>query len=123
MPDAATVGVLRKKVFFKISQNSQQTPVPEKTPVNFAKFLRTPFLQNNSERLLLKADIRLIQKRRHKRYFALGKPRKDWDETFSTLSRNICCVENEKQVILALWENMKKMSENLENAEENKKKK
>ena len=28
--------------------------VPEKTTVNFAKFLRTPFLQNNSRRLLLK---------------------------------------------------------------------
>ena len=54
MRKAATVGVLRKKVSFKISQNSQETPVPEETPVNFAKFLRTPFLQNNSERLLLK---------------------------------------------------------------------
>ena len=41
-------------VFFKISQNSQEIPVPEETPVNFAKILRTPFLQNNSERLLLK---------------------------------------------------------------------
>ena len=39
------------------------------------------------------------------------------------LPQNICCVENEKQVILALWENVKKMSENLENVEENKKKK
>ena len=57
MPEAAAVGVLRKKVFFKISQNSQETPVPEETPVNFAKFLRTPILQNNSGRLLLKADI------------------------------------------------------------------
>ena len=28
--------------------------MPEETPVNFAKFLRTPFLQNNSGRLLLK---------------------------------------------------------------------
>ena len=41
-------------VFFKILQNSQETPVPEETPVNFAKFLRTHFLQNNSGRLLLK---------------------------------------------------------------------
>ena len=48
MRKAATVGVLRKKVSFKISQNSQETPVPEETPVNFAKFSRTPFLQNNS---------------------------------------------------------------------------
>ena len=54
MPEAATVGVLRKKVFFKISQNSQETPVPEETLLNFAKILRTPFLQNNSGRLLLK---------------------------------------------------------------------
>ena len=43
MPEAATVGVLWKKVFFKISQKSQETPVSEETPVNFAKFLRTPF--------------------------------------------------------------------------------
>ena len=28
--------------------------MPEETPENFAKFLRTPFLQNNSGRLLLK---------------------------------------------------------------------
>ena len=62
MPEAATVGVLRKKLFFKISQNSQETPVPEETPVNFAKFLRTPFLQNNSGRLLLKADIAITKR-------------------------------------------------------------
>ena len=43
-----------KKVFFKMSQNSQESPVPEETPVNFVKFLRTPLLQNNSGRLLLK---------------------------------------------------------------------
>ena len=55
-------------------------------------------------------------------YFALGNPQKDSDETFSTLSQNICCVENEKQVILALWENVKKMSKKLENVEENIKK-
>ena len=54
MPEAATWGVLRKKVFFKMSQNSQETPVPEETPVNFAKFLKTPLLQNNSRRVLLK---------------------------------------------------------------------
>ena len=53
MPEAVTGGVLRKKVFFKISQNSEETPVPQETPVNFAKFLRTPFLKNNSGRLLL----------------------------------------------------------------------
>ena len=57
MPEAPTIGVLRKKVFFKILQSLQETPMPEETPVNFAKFLRTPILQNNSGRLLLKADI------------------------------------------------------------------
>ena len=38
MTEAATWGVLRKKVFFKMSHNSQETTVPEETPVNFAKF-------------------------------------------------------------------------------------
>ena len=61
MPETATLGVLRKKVFFKISQNSQETPVPEETPVNFAKVLRTPFLQDNFGRLLLKADIAITK--------------------------------------------------------------
>ena len=37
-----------------MSQNSEETPVPEETPMNFAKFLRAPFLQNNSGQLLLK---------------------------------------------------------------------
>ena len=48
MLEAATGGVLRKKVCFKMSQNSEETPVPEETHVNFAKYLRTHFLQNNS---------------------------------------------------------------------------
>ena len=48
MPEAATSGVLQKKVFFKMWQNSQETPVPEETPVNFAKLLRTPLLLNIS---------------------------------------------------------------------------
>ena len=30
-------------------QNSQETSVPEETPVNYAKFLRIPLLQNNSD--------------------------------------------------------------------------
>ena len=38
-----------------MSQNSQETTVPEETRVNFAKFVRTPLLQNNSRRLLLKS--------------------------------------------------------------------
>ena len=54
MPEAATGGVLRKRVFFKMLQNSQETPVPEETPVNFVNFSRTPFLKNNSGQLLLK---------------------------------------------------------------------
>ena len=62
MPEATTVSVLRKMVFFKISQNSLETSVPEETPVNFAKFLRTPFLQSNSGRLLLKADTAITKR-------------------------------------------------------------
>ena len=58
----ATVGVLQKKIFFKISQTSQETPVPEEISVKFAKFLRTPFLHNNSGRLLLKVDIAITKR-------------------------------------------------------------
>ena len=54
MPEAATGSVLWKKVFFKILQNLQETPVTEETLRNSAKFLRTSFLQKNSGRLLLK---------------------------------------------------------------------
>ena len=54
MPEAATWGAQPKNVFFKMSRNSQDSPVPEETPVNFAKFLRTPLEQNNSRQLLLK---------------------------------------------------------------------
>ena len=43
MPDAAIVGKFL-----------QETLVPQKTPASFAKFLRTPFSQNNSGRQLLK---------------------------------------------------------------------
>ena len=63
MIEAATVGLLQKKDFFKISQNSKETPVPEETPVNFGKFLRTPLLQNNSGRMLLKADITIMKRK------------------------------------------------------------
>ena len=35
--------------------------MPEETPVNFAKFLRTLFLQDNSGQLLLKADIAITK--------------------------------------------------------------
>ena len=44
MPEAATV-VLQKKVSFKMSQSSQETPVPEEISANLAKFFRTFFLQ------------------------------------------------------------------------------
>ena len=63
--ETATGGVLWKKVFLKISQNSQKNTCAtvafliKKRPwhrcfrVNFAKFLRKPFWQNISGRLLL----------------------------------------------------------------------
>ena len=65
--EAATGGDLPKKMFLKISQNSQENTYVSLFlnrvagqrlwhryfPVNFAKFLRTPFLQNTSGRLLL----------------------------------------------------------------------
>ena len=54
IPEATTGGVLQKKVFLKMSHNSQEASVPEKTPLNFAKLLGTNFLQNNSGQLLLK---------------------------------------------------------------------
>ena len=54
MPEAATGGVQQKKVFFKMMQSSQETPVLEDTSLNFAKFLRISFLQKNSGRLLVK---------------------------------------------------------------------
>ena len=38
MPEAATGGVLRKRVFFRNSLNLQETLVPEETSVTFAKF-------------------------------------------------------------------------------------
>ena len=65
MPEAATRGVLIEKVFLEILQNSQENTCARVSfliklqaatwyfPVNFAKFLRTPFLQNTSGWLLL----------------------------------------------------------------------
>ena len=76
--EAATGGVLLKKVFLEISQNSQENTCARvffnkvmqaglrpvnllknrvwhgRFPVNFAKFRRTPFSQKTSGRLLLK---------------------------------------------------------------------
>ena len=63
--EAATGGVLLKKMFLKISQNSKENTCASVSflikkglwhrcfPVNFAKYLRTPFLKNTSGRLLL----------------------------------------------------------------------
>ena len=76
--EAATIGVLWKKVFLEISQNSQENTCARVSlliklqalglrpatllekrlwhscfPVNFMKFLITPFSQNTSGRLLL----------------------------------------------------------------------
>ena len=51
---AATRGVLYKKVFLEISQNSQENTcarVPFLIKLQAPKFLRTPFLQNTSGRL------------------------------------------------------------------------
>ena len=71
--ETATRGVLCKKVFLEVSKNSQENTCARASfnknylktllkkrlwhrcfPVNFVKFLRTPFLQNTSGRLLLK---------------------------------------------------------------------
>ena len=70
--EAATGGVMSEKVFLEISKNSQENTCARAScaglrpatllkrrlwhrcfPVNFMKFLRTPFLQNTYGRLLL----------------------------------------------------------------------
>ena len=57
--EAATRGVLCERVFLEISQNSQENNFIKKRlwdrcfPVDFVKFVRTPFLQNTSGQLLL----------------------------------------------------------------------
>ena len=68
--EAATRGVLRKKVFLEISQNSQENTCTKVSfllrkilwhscfAVNFVKFLRKAFLQNTSGRLLLKLSCK-----------------------------------------------------------------
>ena len=40
MPEAATWGVWRKKMFFKMSQNSQETPVPKGNTCEFCKIFK-----------------------------------------------------------------------------------
>ena len=59
MPEAATEGVLWKNVFFK-------TTVQEETPVNFEKFLKTPFFTEQifTEQLRTTAcEMRTLKKR------------------------------------------------------------
>ena len=80
--EAAIGGVLLKKMFLKISQNSREKTCKSLFfnkvaglrpatllrmrlwhrcfPVNFAKFLRTPFLQNTSGRLLLPVKLCIV---------------------------------------------------------------
>ena len=64
LTEAADKGVFLKKVFFKISQNSQENTYARTSllkkrlwdrcfPVIFVKLLRTRFLQNTSRRLPL----------------------------------------------------------------------
>ena len=74
LPEAATRDALKEKMFLEISQNSQENtcarvhffkklqgpatllkkrPWYMCFPVNFSKFLRTPFLQNTSRRVLM----------------------------------------------------------------------
>ena len=52
--EAATTGVLSKKVFLETSQNSQENIMHRCFPLNFVKFLSTPFLQNTSGQLPLR---------------------------------------------------------------------
>ena len=72
--EAATRGVLCRKVFLEILQNSQENTYANSLcckacnfikkklwhrcfPVNFWKFLRTPFIKNTSGRLLLQNSV------------------------------------------------------------------
>ena len=72
--EAAAGRVLKKKVFSEISQNSQKNSFARVSslmkffllkkrlwcfPVNFAKFLRTTFLQNTSRRLPLSVPFEI----------------------------------------------------------------
>ena len=77
--EAATGGVLGKKVFLEILQNSQDSTCNKVAglspatlskrrlwqrcfPVSFAKFLRTPFLQDTFGRLLLSLWCQVTEK-------------------------------------------------------------
>ena len=54
MLKAALKVFCEKRCSLRFRKKSQETLVPQETPVNFAKILRAPFLQNNFGRLLLK---------------------------------------------------------------------
>ena len=69
MPEAATGGVLSKKVFFKISQNSQETPAPEETPVNFVKIFKKTFFTEQHRTTASK--MRTLQKRSERNRLSL----------------------------------------------------
>ena len=74
--EAATRVALQKKVFLEILQNSQENTCARVSffskvaglgrlwhrcfPVNFAKFLRTPFLQNTTGRLLIDFTVKPV---------------------------------------------------------------
>ena len=95
IPEAATRGLLQKQAFLKISQSSQENKRPQPStllkqrlwhrffPVNLAKFLRTPFLQKTSGRLLLSFSLHinliysvlvdLVNKRQQETHGFLGK--------------------------------------------------
>ena len=62
MPEAVTGGVLRIKVFFKMSQNSEETPVTEETPLNFAKFLKHLFYRTTPDDCFFNADIAIAKR-------------------------------------------------------------
>ena len=64
--ESAVRRVLKKKVLREISQNSQENICNGISfwcfLVNFAKFVKTPFLQNSSERLLLIIAVSIVAK-------------------------------------------------------------
>ena len=62
MPEAAAGGVLRKKVLYKMSQISEETPVPEETPVNFAKIFKNTFFTEQLRRTASEMQIFAVMK-------------------------------------------------------------
>ena len=62
MPEAATGGALRKKVSFKMSQNSQKTPVSEKTPVKLQNFTEHLFYRTTLYDCFWNPDIAITKR-------------------------------------------------------------